>query len=122
MSDLYPYPKDEHEHEFAFVFYNTAGLGLNFDSCNSLAKHIFDDLKCGPPGTEGEPLVHYDALGTQGGPWRQGEWKPITEPRYVEPMPIPVDVTALSEDQLEILKAQIAEAESNRHSDESGEG
>ena len=122
MSDLYPYPKDEHEHEFAFVFYNTAGLGLNFDACNLLAKHVFDDLKCGVPGTTGEPEVHYDALGTQGGPWRQGEWKPISEPRYVEPMPVAVDVTALSADQLEILKAQIAEAESKRHSDEGREG
>lgn len=128
MDDLYPYHKDEHEHPYAFVFYNAAGLGLNFDSSNDLARHIFDDLKCGPPGSTGEPEVHYDALGGLGGPWRQGRWVPVDEPRYVPPAPAaPVNVAELSGDELAELKAQIAKLESvksdnNGHSDETGGG
>lgn len=125
MSDLYPYKKDPHEHPFAFVFYNAAGLGLNFDSSNALAKHIFDDLKCGPPGSAGDPVVHYDALGTAGGPWRTGVWIPVDEPRMrVDEPAVDRPVADMSDDELEKLKAQIAAVEAskkNSHSDETGE-
>lgn len=114
---LYPYDKDPHEHEYAYVLYNAAGLGLDFEACNVLAKHLFDDLKCGPPGTLGEALVHYDALGTNGGPWRRGKWRPIDEPRAeVVATAVDKNVSDMTEEELAELKAAIAAVETAKRS------
>lgn len=127
MTEIYPYPKDAHEHPYAFVFYHAAGLGLNFDASNDLAKHVFDYLRCGPPGTVGEPTIKYDALGTDGGPWKAGTWIGRDESRREVVVTVPAksvkDMTPEERAELRqaLEMAEVAEqAGTLSHSDETG--
>ena len=124
MEEIYPYPKDPHEHPHAYTLYNIPGIGLAFDACNTVAKHLFDDLGCGPPGTTHPPTIHYDALGTSGGPWQPGAWIPIDQPRQPVTLTAPAkNITDMPPEERAELKAaleaaELAErAESIRHSD-----
>ena len=125
---LYPYLKDEHEHEHAYVAFNIPGVNLSFDAANIVAEHLFDKLKCGPPGTMGEPEIHYDALGTTGGPWQQGEWKPISQPRaQVVVTAADKPVSDMTDEELAELEAAIEAVKTAKrsgaidNSDETGE-
>ena len=126
---IYPYPKDENEHPYAFVFFHAAGAGLDFDGCNAMARHVFDDLGCAPPGSAHPPKIHHDALGTDGGPWKEGAWQDVEKPRIVVVATAPKkDVTAMTPEERAERRAALDAAEvaeqalTNRHSDKTGEG
>lgn len=110
--EVYPYPKDPHQHEHAYIFFNAAGLGLNFDDSNTLAGHVFDELGCGPPGTMHEPKIKYDALGSDGGPWKPGEWIRMEQDRRQVGVTAPaVPIDAMTPEQRAELKAALLAAE-----------
>lgn len=129
MDEIYPYPKDPHEHPLAHTLFNITGIGLSFDACNTVAKHLFDELGCGPPGTTHPPRIKYDALGSSGGPWQPGAWIPMDEPRQAVVVTAPAkDVSKMTPEELAELKAaiqarELAEQAGTLHQgDETSEG
>ena len=85
MNEPYPYATDPEAHPLAWVFFYIAGIATTLDVANAMAKHVFDDLGCAPPGTEHTPVIKYDALGGSGAPWEPGMWTPpcatVNKPR-----------------------------------------
>lgn len=112
IEDVYPYHIDPARHRLAWVIFNAAGVRHDLETCEAIAKHIFDDLKCGPPGSAGDPTVKYDALGGSGAPWEPGRWIPMSEGRLqVVATAPPKDVTAMSWEERAELRAALEAAE-----------
>lgn len=116
ISTIYPYEKDDSHHEYAWVFFHAPGFAPNIEIADELAKHIFDDLGCAPPGSRHQPRVKYDALGSAGAPWQPGAWIPLDEPRMDVTATIPdKPVAEMSEEEkAEALAALQAEADAQR--------
>lgn len=128
--DPYPYETDPTRHEYAWALFNAAGIRHDIDACDALAKHLFDDLGCGPPGTTHEPRVKYDSLGGSGAPWELGSWIPVDEDRVTVTATAPVvDVTAMTDEEaaewqaaLDARRDALRADATTRNSDASGEG
>ena len=106
--EIYPYKCDPDRHPLSWVFFHAGGISPDLDTAEALAKHVFDDLGCGPPGTAHEPRVLYDALGGSGGPWEPGAWPSVEEGRMlVVATAPPVDVTRMSDEQAAELQAAL---------------
>ncbi|HCD3016523.1 TPA: hypothetical protein NJV68_002435 [Corynebacterium striatum] len=126
IDDIYPYDKDPDRHPLSWVFFN-AGFALTLDAAEKMAKHVFEDLGCGGPGSAHPPVVKYDAVGSSGAPWEPGVWIPFDEPRmsFVATAP-DKDITAMSAEERAELREALAVAESmdaaKRHSDVNEEG
>lgn len=106
--ETYPYDIPEDKHPLAWVFFNAGGISPDLDTAEALAKHVFDDLGCGAPGTAHEPRVLYDALGGSGGPWEPGAWPTVEEGRMlVVATAPPRDVTAMSDAEAAELQAAL---------------
>lgn len=129
-NEIYPYDIPMGYHPLAWVFFHAAGMSMDLDTAQVMAKHVFDDLGCGEPGTSHNPSIKYDALGSGGGPWEPGVWIPAGEGRMqVVATAPPVDVTAMSVEQRAELQAALdaaADAEAadaiKRNSDENQVG
>lgn len=74
LDHIYPYDKSPDKHPLAWMFFHAAGLQLDIDVADALAKHVFDKLGCAGPGTASEPAIKYDALGSTGAPYEPGAW------------------------------------------------
>lgn len=126
VDDIYPYDRAPARHPLSWVFFNGV-VACDLDTAEQLAKHVFDDLGCGAPGSAHDAAVKYDACGTSGAPWEIGAWIPADENRmsFVATAPS-IDVTALSPEQRAELIEALAVADSmdkaNSHSDETVEG
>lgn len=130
LDDVYPYERDPDSHEYAWVFFNAAGVRHDLETCNALARFVFDELGCGAPGSSGPPRLKYDAVGGSGAPWEPGRWIPVDHDRMVVTATAPaVDVTAMSEAEVAEWQAAIdarrdalRAGAANGHRDETGEG
>lgn len=112
MNDPYPYETDPESHPFAWVFFYIAGIATTLDVANAMAKHVFDDLGCAPPGTEHEPNIKYDALGGSGAPWEPGMWIPVEDDRMQVIATAPdKDITAMSQAERAELRAALDAAD-----------
>lgn len=80
-NETWPYPIDVNYHPLAWVFFNAGNIPFDIIQADALARHVFDNLQCGAPGSAGDPLVKYDALGGTGAPWENGEWIAVDQPR-----------------------------------------
>ena len=128
--DIYPYAVDPDYHPLTNAIFKAGGTQHDIDTCHAIAKHIFDDLGCGAPGTAHEPKVKYDALGSSGAPWEPGVWIPVEEARASVVATAPdKDITAMTPEERAELKAALEAAEAaeragatNRQIDESKEG
>ena len=108
MDDIYPYPVADDSHPLAWVFFNAAGFRFDLESCEKLAAHVFDSLKCGAPGSDGAPLIKYDGLGGMGGPWEAGAWIPADQGRASVRVTAPsVDIGAMTVEEREELRAAL---------------
>lgn len=111
--DTFPYPVDDKEaHPLAWVFFYAAGLSMSMDAASDMARHVFDDLGCGAPGTDHEPTIKYDGLGGSGAPWEPGMWIPVDEERMTVTATAPdVEVTAMTDAERAELRAALDAAE-----------
>lgn len=106
--ETYPYDIPDDKHPLSWVFFNAGGIAPDLDTCEALAKHVFDDLGCGAPGTTHEPVVLYDALGGSGGPWEPGAWPSVEDGRMLIVASAPsVNVTSMSDEQAAELQAAL---------------
>lgn len=110
LSEVYPYEKDPTRHRFAWLFFNMPGVAKNdLDSADRMARHVFDDLGCGAPGTTHPPRLKYDAIGGSGGPWEDGRWIKAEDQRQAYTATVPVvDVTAMTPDERAAYLAEVA--------------
>lgn len=130
MIDVYPYVTSADRHPYSWVFFNAGGISVDIETAEALAKHVFDDLGCGKPGSASDPVVKYDALGGSGGPWEPGAWIPMDEPRMSVSISAPhIDIGRMSEAERANLRAMLDAADAARragvlsgHGDEMGGG
>lgn len=121
--DPYPYENDPTRHEYTWAIINAAGIRHDLDACEALARHLFDDLGCGPPGTTHEPRVKYDALGGSGAPWELGSWIPADADRMTVTATAPaVDVTDMSDAEVAEWQAAIDARRDALRADATGQG
>lgn len=112
LERIYPYERDPERHPYAWVFFNVPGSpAMDLDSAEALARHVFDNLGCGAPGTASDPSIHYDAMGSSGGPWEDGAWRDIAEERFAVTATAPVvDVTAMGPEERAAYLAEVQAA------------
>lgn len=112
MEDIYPYQVADNHHPLSWVFFNAGGLSLDLETAEALARHVFDALGCGKPGSAAVPSIKYDALGGSGGPWEPGVWIPVKDARMGVSVTVPhVDVGAMSEAERAELRAVLDAAD-----------
>lgn len=116
LDHIYPYDKASDRHPLAWVFFHAAGLQLDIDVADALAKHVFDKLGCAGPGTASEPVIKYDALGSTGAPYEPGAWIDRSKDRLQVATTMPEkSVTQMDDEEfVEAQHALIIEAAARR--------
>lgn len=134
LADVYPYETDPDRHEFAWIFFNVPDMAkADLDTADRMARWVFDEMGCAPPGTVHAPTKKYDACGSSGAPWEPGEWIDADDDRKTVSVTVPeLDVGSLTRDEREAYLAEVAamvraaddaeRADTKRQRDETTEG